>query len=775
MKLKTYLILFAIFSFFFLSTSFAQIIGKNDLKITQSFNVGMFSVVGNDSSSPKPGTEEFRNELREMWEGTSDGYTAINSLQVYGHYISDSTFWSDYLSDISSVSDSLKALADCNFHYINTNHDSLISGDELSTFVNEFENFLNQPNTDHILGWYIADEPKVNGVDSAGIANIYYAIKQHDSRPVYIAEAPSAAYYASYLCDVIMIDNYYYTINSFSDLATLAMWRNLIPAAREQLKSVGRGETEMQALLVLGQEIFPDVEYEAVVASHGLTHSAIRTVLDLGVDGIWFYAWRTGTSNEDDAVYRWLDQQDYAEAVETEIHDRDFLVTSIDSNGNSKIFISDIENNQSPVEGSEFDFNNNVNAIASGDFQGSNDLDGNTILYDLSYRFDEGFRSNGDGDDELVTAFNNGNIYFDENANQPDHLPINSGQDSVLAMTSGDFDGDGDYELVTAIENGNTCRIYVSDDASVGSVKGYQIYSSDSFRVTALTSGDFDGDGRDKLVTAISNSQLTDSYIYVDDISTTGIAINGQPWYGPDNEMHVTSLTAGDFTDDKTFRDMLVFTLSNVDLMNTKIYCTDRNSFSFDSSLVIFGPDDTWHVTSMTTGDYSDDNKITKELVIAFSNTSFDHSTIYKTGDPVVIGIGTMIYDSGPSSNNYVSGMTSASFRESLHPVTSVHENGGSGNQTSMVKEFKLYQNYPNPFNPTTHIGFTISSASAGGLITLKVYDILGNEVATLVNEEKPAGYYEINFNAKNLSSGIYFYKLQAGNFVQVKKMALLK
>ncbi|WP_348344776.1 T9SS type A sorting domain-containing protein [Ignavibacterium sp.] len=58
---------------------------------------------------------------------------------------------------------------------------------------------------------------------------------------------------------------------------------------------------------------------------------------------------------------------------------------------------------------------------------------------------------------------------------------------------------------------------------------------------------------------------------------------------------------------------------------------------------------------------------------------------------------------------------------------------------------------------------------------TLKVYDVLGNEVATLVNEEKPAGAYEITFDANNLSSGIYFYRLQAGNFVETKKMILLK
>lgn len=102
-----------------------------------------------------------------------------------------------------------------------------------------------------------------------------------------------------------------------------------------------------------------------------------------------------------------------------------------------------------------------------------------------------------------------------------------------------------------------------------------------------------------------------------------------------------------------------------------------------------------------------------------------------------------------------------------------------------VVTQFTLLQNYPNPFNPTTKIkyqiplGFAASPFSKGGIkggfVTLKVYDVLGNEVATLVNEEKPAGEYEVEFDGRELTSGIYFYKLQAGSFVETKKMILLK
>ena len=96
------------------------------------------------------------------------------------------------------------------------------------------------------------------------------------------------------------------------------------------------------------------------------------------------------------------------------------------------------------------------------------------------------------------------------------------------------------------------------------------------------------------------------------------------------------------------------------------------------------------------------------------------------------------------------------------------------------VFEFSLEQNYPNPFNPSTKIKYTIPSVIASGtkqyqLVTLKVYDVLGNEITTLVNEVKPAGSYEADFNPEGLSSGMYFYNLRAGNFIETKKMILLK
>ncbi len=87
-------------------------------------------------------------------------------------------------------------------------------------------------------------------------------------------------------------------------------------------------------------------------------------------------------------------------------------------------------------------------------------------------------------------------------------------------------------------------------------------------------------------------------------------------------------------------------------------------------------------------------------------------------------------------------------------------------------ENFALYSNYPNPFNPSTKIRYAISQSA---FTTLKVYSVLGQEVATLINEEKSPGVYEVNFNGLNLTSGTYIYKLQAGKFVETKKMILLK
>jgi hypothetical protein len=91
---------------------------------------------------------------------------------------------------------------------------------------------------------------------------------------------------------------------------------------------------------------------------------------------------------------------------------------------------------------------------------------------------------------------------------------------------------------------------------------------------------------------------------------------------------------------------------------------------------------------------------------------------------------------------------------------------------TDLPKDYTLSQNYPNPFNPTTVISYSLPTASN---IKLVVYNALGQTIKVLENGFKDAGYYSVNFNASDLASGIYLYKLEAGQFSQVKKMILIK
>jgi hypothetical protein len=107
--------------------------------------------------------------------------------------------------------------------------------------------------------------------------------------------------------------------------------------------------------------------------------------------------------------------------------------------------------------------------------------------------------------------------------------------------------------------------------------------------------------------------------------------------------------------------------------------------------------------------------------------------------------------------------------------ISSIREDNS---KTELPNVYELAQNYPNPFNPSTNIKFQIAPAAGGpnsNHVTLKVYDILGKEVATLVNEQLAPGSYETTFEAKGLASGVYFYRLQAGGYVQTKKLILQK
>ncbi len=134
------------------------------------------------------------------------------------------------------------------------------------------------------------------------------------------------------------------------------------------------------------------------------------------------------------------------------------------------------------------------------------------------------------------------------------------------------------------------------------------------------------------------------------------------------------------------------------------------------------------------------------------------------------------LWDVSKNFTSYLFNHASKTFAEL---ILTAWVNAGSPSSLTDLQDFiatvsshKLYQNYPNPFNPTTIISWQSATSSRQ---TLKVYDILGNEVSTLVDEFKPAGNYEVTFNANGLASGVYFYSLKAGDNFQTNKMILMR
>jgi photosystem II stability/assembly factor-like uncharacterized protein len=128
------------------------------------------------------------------------------------------------------------------------------------------------------------------------------------------------------------------------------------------------------------------------------------------------------------------------------------------------------------------------------------------------------------------------------------------------------------------------------------------------------------------------------------------------------------------------------------------------------------------------------------------------------------------VYVTGFAADNgnlYAATMSNSIWKSSISQLTDVNE---TNNNTP--GEFALSQNYPNPFNPTTTINYSVFKS---GEVVLKVYNIMGKEIITLVNEQKPAGNYSVKFDAGKLTSGVYFYQLKSGDFISTKKLILLK
>ncbi len=130
----------------------------------------------------------------------------------------------------------------------------------------------------------------------------------------------------------------------------------------------------------------------------------------------------------------------------------------------------------------------------------------------------------------------------------------------------------------------------------------------------------------------------------------------------------------------------------------------------------------------------------------------------------------------GNSYSNYtgkLSYLKPASISEGFRMITErFYKPSGKLTNKDVPKEFELLQNYPNPFNPVTKIQYNLPGNSR---VVITIYDILGRKVKELVNEKKDAGTYYVLFDGSNFASGVYFYKIEAGSFIETKKMVLIK
>ncbi|MBI4810067.1 MAG: T9SS type A sorting domain-containing protein [Ignavibacteriales bacterium] len=163
-------------------------------------------------------------------------------------------------------------------------------------------------------------------------------------------------------------------------------------------------------------------------------------------------------------------------------------------------------------------------------------------------------------------------------------------------------------------------------------------------------------------------------------------------------------------------------------------------------------------------------------LLLLFSTCAF---TQYKIPQSVIGNGGTVVTNNnhritGTVGQNLIGITSSNSFSSSAgfwyipgRILTSIEQSA-----STLPLEYRLKQNYPNPFNPSTTIKFDIPQAS---YVTLKIYNMLGQELTELINEEKKPGAYNVTWNAFGFSSGIYFYRMTAGNFSDIKKMLLVR
>lgn len=411
-------------------------------------------------------------------------------------------------------------------------------------------------------------------------------------------------------------------------------------------------------------------------------------------------------------------------------------------------------------------------------------------------------------DDFIITGrkdpiFSGGKTYLYLGGEKFDTIPDfsfveNYTQDLLVAQTCGDINGDG-YSDFTISDSYNWAdeygRVFVFYGGDTLSNIPDETFKSDSiadfFGKNATIKGDINGDGyNDLIITATENE--TNAKMYIKLGSAKGIVANRTDTINVSYGTKIKIL--GDVNNDG-YDDFFV----NHEYYKNKLYLGSK---VFDSTNYIYFDAYDWKLNFGSDfggiGDINNDGyddfainiqNYTNESgdVVGRVNFYLGGSSIDTIPDFTVDGsvqfgifgnqIGKLGDINGDGYNefwvleeyypNYENALGKAYIYSMKKFIVGLKED----NKT-IPKEFKLFQNYPNPFNPTTQISYQIPKDE---LVTLKVYNSLGEEIKTLVNHHQSKGRYSVTFNAKNLPSGIYIYKLQSGEFSSTKKMLLTK